>query len=251
MLNTKKASSTTIYIVSGLLLILIGILGMLGKFNHNLFPIENSQYRYLVKEVIETPTYLPEISIPLKITPPGEESASKMKSSILSIDEQFVHSSIRSELEQPKIPTRIVIPSIKLDAPVISAEYHYTDIEGETFGQWEAPNKFAAGWHPNSSLLGEDGNTVINGHHNIYGEVFKKLVDVKVGDLIYVYAGSEKFGFIVTNRMILAETYADTLTRLENAKWLGRSNDIRLTLVTCWPETSNTHRLILVARPEG
>jgi len=36
---------------------------------------------------------------------------------------------------------------------------------------------------------------------------------------------------------------------LQNARWIMASSDERLTLVTCWPAYSNTHRLILVAKP--
>ena len=152
-------------------------------------------------------------------------------------------------LENPAIPDHIEIPSIGLYAPVVAADFSFTEIEESTFGQWKAPSFYAAGWHPDSALLGEVGNTVINGHHNVYGDVFGGLVDVQEGDSIFVYAGDRKYEFIVANRMILPETFMDTETRLENAKWLAESNDIRLTLVTCWPWDSYTHRLILVARP--
>jgi sortase (surface protein transpeptidase) len=50
--------------------------------------------------------------------------------------------------------------------------------------------------------------------------------------------------------MILAEEGQEIGVRLENARWLQPSDDERLTLVTCWPQWSNTHRLIIVARPE-
>ena len=49
------------------------------------------------------------------------------------------------------------------------------------------------------------------------------------------------------NVLILPERDADLAARLENARWIEPSQDIRLTLVTCWPEYSNTHRLIIVA----
>jgi sortase A len=39
--------------------------------------------------------------------------------------------------------------------------------------------------------------------------------------------------------------------RLENAKWIGPFNEERLTLITCWPFNSNTHRLIVIAKPAG
>ena len=37
------------------------------------------------------------------------------------------------------------------------------------------PDFFAAGWHTDSTPPGFPGNTVLNGHHNIYGEVFRDL----------------------------------------------------------------------------
>jgi sortase A len=67
--------------------------------------------------------------------------------------------------------------------------------------------------------------------------------------MVYIYSHGVKYTFIIANRMILQERFVSTETRLENARWLSRSDDIRLTLVTCWPKFSNTHRLILVARP--
>jgi LPXTG-site transpeptidase (sortase) family protein len=168
---------------------------------------------------------------------------------ILDPKEYYVHAPEKSGLENPMIPDRIQIPSVGIDVIVVIAGFTKTDVDGETFGQWEAPNEDAAGWHPNTAVLGQIGNTVINGHHNEYGKAFAKLVDVKVGDLIYAYSQGHKFTYIVANRMILLERFVDTATRLQNARWLGLSDDERLTLVTCWPKFSNTHRLIIVARP--
>ena len=37
--------------------------------------------------------------------------------------------------------------------------------------------------------------------------------------------------------------------RRANAQWIAPTDDERLTLVTCWPYISNTHRLIIVAKP--
>ena len=37
--------------------------------------------------------------------------------------------------------------------------------------------------------------------------------------------------------------------RRSNAQWIAPTDDERVTLVTCWPYTSNTHRLVIVAKP--
>lgn len=150
----------------------------------------------------------------------------------------------------PGIPTRIVIPSIGLDAPVVQARSYRVNQDGVLYGQYMAPSRFAAGWHPNSARLGQLGNTVINGHHNFLGKVFEHLVDVAPGDKIIVYAGERAFHYVVTNRMVLMEKDAPLAVRVTNARWLARSTDERLTLITCWPATSNTHRLVIVAAPE-
>ncbi len=82
------------------------------------------------------------------------------------------------------VPTHIVIPAIQLDAPIIYATFTILKSGAQYFDQWQAPDEYAAGWHNNSALLGEEGNLVLNGHHNTEGEVFRRLVDLKTG-IIY------------------------------------------------------------------
>lgn len=149
----------------------------------------------------------------------------------------------------PVIPDRIVIPSIQLNAAVIVAESQKVKIGDQTFDQWVAPNQFAAGWHGNSASLAGTGNTVINGHHNEYGKVFGHLIDLLPGETIYVYSNGKAFPYIISNKMILKEKNTDLQTRLQNASWIQPTTDKRLTLITCWPPETNTHRLIIVAIP--
>lgn len=151
----------------------------------------------------------------------------------------------------PAAPHRLVIPSIRLDAPVVPAETQLIKAGKKRVQHWLSPNYFAGGWHENSARLGEPGNTVINGHHNIHGEVFVNLVHIREGDLIAVYpADSEHpFMYVVTNVLLVPEKYEQLSTRMSNAQWILPSPDERLTLVTCWPYESNTHRVIVVAVP--
>jgi sortase A len=149
------------------------------------------------------------------------------------------------------IPERIIIPAIQLDAPIVPAGFQLIELDGQVFQQWDAPDEYAAGWQPTSALLGAAGNTVLNGHHNINGSVFGRLIDLAEGDSIQVYSGSTVFNYEITNKMILPERGEDLSIRMQNARWLLPSADERLTLITCWPHWSNTHRLIIVAKPVG
>ena len=146
-------------------------------------------------------------------------------------------------------PDRIVIPAIGLDARVIRAASTDIQFQGANYRLWLAPDSFAVGWIGTSVPLGISGNTVLIGHHNVYGEVFGRLVDLRVGDRIVVYSGKTAFNYQIAQRMILQEQGEPLDVRLKNARWIAPSQDERLTLVTCWPRDDNTHRLIIVATP--
>jgi len=251
----RKIPREIITLIAGVILLISGIVGsaiLLISRNEE----DSSKIAYF-----DTQTALasiPQLLMPTAIVSATSEQALTATMSptpatiglYLDFGSYFVHAPVDSDLENPAIPDRIVIPAIGLDAPVVIAEFNYTKIEGETFGQWLAPSEYAAGWHPNSALLGKPGNTVINGHHNEYGKVFEKIVDLKVGDEIDVYSKGRMFVYVVANPpMKLLELYQNVETRLNNARWLAHTDDERLTLVTCWPPLSNTYRVIVVARP--
>jgi LPXTG-site transpeptidase (sortase) family protein len=151
------------------------------------------------------------------------------------------------------VPDRIVIPDIKLDVPIKQVPYRLIkdDATGFVYQQWAVPNEKAVGWQPTSALLGVPGNTVLDGHHNDYGMVFRYLVDLQPGATIELFSGEMEFKYTITNKMILPERNEPLAVRFSNAQWLLPSNDERITLITCWPFTSNTHRLIVVAVPTG
>jgi sortase A len=69
--------------------------------------------------------------------------------------------------------------------------------------------------------------------------------------MIQVIAENTRFTYLVANKLILKERFQSVETRIDNARWIQASDDERLTLVTCWPYESNTHRVIVVAIPIG
>lgn len=254
MKTQRKRHSGIFYIALGLILLAVSIPGYFSSADTGA-ALSSEPPQAVPREVLTSVVSVPSnraIALKVEGLPQSIEASVPEQLAVLPTYLDVTAAYLRStdsSLENPPVPDRIEIPAIELDAPVIAADHRYTEVEGATFGQWLAPSYFAAGWHPDSALPGETGNTVINGHHNIDGEVFADLVDVVEGDHILVFAGERLFEYVVTNRMILPETFMDAATRLNNARWLARSDDERLTLVTCWPLESYTHRLILVAVP--
>lgn len=147
-------------------------------------------------------------------------------------------------------PVRLAAPALKLDTPVrFMAWREVTKRNNQVATIWHTVDN-AAGWHINSLAPGQGGNVVMSGHNNIGGAVFRKLDRLKPGDELTVWNNDEqKYSYIVEKVMIVPEKYASSEQREANAAWIAPTNDERLTLVTCWPAYSDTHRVIVVARP--
>ncbi|MHB0875361.1 MAG: sortase [Anaerolineae bacterium] len=148
-------------------------------------------------------------------------------------------------------PVRLVAPSIGMDTTVIEVGWHVETIEGTKLAVWDVAD-YAAGWHKTSARPGDGGNIVISGHHNIAGEVFRYVVDLQVGaDLVlYVEDRAEPYVYKVEEVLILPEKGQPLEVRRQNASYIDPTDDERITLVTCWPYNNNTHRVIVIAKPQ-
>jgi sortase A len=115
--------------------------------------------------------------------------------------------------------------------------------------EWGVPDYRAAGWLNTSAAFGLPGNTVLDGHHNVRGEVFRDLWTLEAGDEILIYAGEQEREYGVEQVLILPERDRPLVERLANAQYIQPTEDERLTLVTCWPYNNNSHRTVVVAKP--
>ena len=121
--------------------------------------------------------------------------------------------------------TRIVVPKIGIDAPIIQGV------------SWEDLKK-GVGHLPNSAQPGERGNLYLAAHNDIYGEIFRYLHDLEPGDEYYIYAGEEKFTYVVREKRIIEPTEVSVM--------LPTTEPVA-TLQTCYPYLIDTHRLVVVS----
>jgi LPXTG-site transpeptidase (sortase) family protein len=149
------------------------------------------------------------------------------------------------------LPMTISIPFIDLEAPVVPISWEVVGSGDNTQAQWLVPDWRAAGWHNTSALLGERGNTVLNGHNTTRGEVFRDLYKLEPGARI-VATGEDgrEYAYNVEHIYILEEAGQPLEVRLENARYILPTKDERLTLVTCHPYASTRYRLIIIAFPD-
>jgi LPXTG-site transpeptidase (sortase) family protein len=141
------------------------------------------------------------------------------------------------------------IPKLGLSAPVVAVSQREVELNGVWVTQLYVPNAFAVGWSEVSAPVGTRGNTVLVGHNNVYGEVFKNLWDLQVGDEIILQGASGERVYHVSQISIFEEKNQSWDIRLANAGWVGTLPHEQLTLITCWPYFTNTHRVVVVALP--
>lgn len=199
-----------------------------------------------VKTYIITPTPNPDaidVQAPILLSEPDVEPESLPANLAAADAPTFAHPT------EPTQPYRLVIPKLGIDARIERVQLVPKEDNGITYYQWQVPRGFEVGWHETSALLGQAGNTVLNGHNNIYGEVFRDLHDLELGDEIIVYDLEKPHVYQVIHQEIMPENGQPLSVRIENARWIQQSGDERITLVTCWPYSTNANRLVVIAKP--
>ena len=121
-------------------------------------------------------------------------------------------------------PSRIVIPSIDVDAPIVN---------GVT---WEDLKK-GVGHLPGSANPGERGNMYLAAHNDIFGEIFRYLDKLELGDEFVVYSGDQFHRYVVTSKRVIEPT---------DVSVMYPSTEPIATLQTCYPYLVDTHRLVVV-----
>jgi sortase A len=108
-------------------------------------------------------------------------------------------------------------------------------------GVQTADLKKGPGHYPGTPFPGELGNASIAGHRTTYGEPFRHLDDLNIGDpIIITDLMGRQFTYLVTNQQIVGATDSWVVATTDRTKAF-------LTLTTCHPEFSAKQRLIISA----
>ncbi len=148
--------------------------------------------------------------------------------------------------EEPR-PLHIIIPAIDLESNIIDLNILW---DGET-AEWETADR-AVGFHVGSATPGEIGNTVMSGHVNSpfagEGSIFARLDEIapllRRGEIvdIMVMAGGDVFLYRATDTTVVLPEDVDVF---------DYSDSPTLSLVTCAPATTYSHRFIVNATLVG
>jgi sortase A len=219
-LRDKSLLVVELAVLAGLLLVLFGSLATMRQLNEEASQAQQAQLPVL------TPTPLIQVVVlPAGHTPPDspggpvpEEIPAHLRDLVGAI------TPLPMPTPGPEQAVRIQIPAIGVDAPVV---------EGD---DWEALKR-GAGHHIGSVNPGERGNCVISAHNDIFGEIFRELPDLDLGDEAFVYTASQVYRYIVTQKRIIEPTEVSVM--------YPTSSPV-LTLISCHPYGIDTHRIVII-----
>ena len=134
-----------------------------------------------------------------------------------------------AQLSTFDVMARLIVPSAKVDLPV----FHGTSDEvlGKGVGHLYGTDLPVGGVGSHSALTAHTGMS--------NATLFDNLVDVEVGDAIYVQVSGEKLKYEVFDTDVVLPDQTDSLTPVAD-------KDL-LTLITCTPYGVNSHRLLVHA----
>ena len=122
----------------------------------------------------------------------------------------------------------LMIPKINLKQPVFA-------------GASQKNLKIGIGHMSETSKIGEVGNAALAGHRShTFGRFFNRLDELDVNDEIEIRMGGNTFKYVVYEKVIVEPSDISVLGR--------NKKDKVLTLITCHPLRTATHRLIIHAK---
>jgi sortase A len=210
--------------VVGLILLLFNGISMMRDLNNE------------VAVALEQPTLTPtplivSVVLPSGHTPPtSPEGARPNEAEIPQHLQPLVQSlaNIPIPTPGPEHASRIQIPAIGIDAPIVQGD------------GWEQLKK-GVGQHIGSANPGDNGNVVLSAHNDIFGEIFRDLDRLKPGDEVTIYTNQRSYTYIVSDSNVVEPTQVDIM---------DSTSQPTLTLISCYPYLVDDQRIAITARLE-
>lgn len=163
--------------------------------------------------IISVPTYL-------------NFTTKKSNNDIVQQYEKAITTDSSSTLEIPKNIVGI------LDIPKIDIKVAIQE------GTDEETLKYAVGHFEDTALPGQVGNFAVAGHRAYtYNKFFSNLDQLQIGDTIQTLTKEDTYTYKVTSSEVVLPEQVEVLENEENKS--------TITLITCTPKYTGTHRLVL------
>ncbi|MCB0064874.1 MAG: class F sortase [Caldilineaceae bacterium] len=174
----------------------------------------------------------------------GEIVTAPVTSTVGTTSEEVAAETVGAE------PIRMAIPAIDFVAEIEPMAWRVTEVDGSRQAVWEVPEN-SAGWHINSATPGTAGNMILSGHHLAGAAVFAPLArgEVALGDQVLVTDASGKTFVYQVSEVAdpIPVSGATEAERERMDRYYAQTDQPTLTLITGWPDFSDTHYLFIIA----
>jgi LPXTG-site transpeptidase (sortase) family protein len=211
---------------------ILAVIGLIGVLLNGLGLLRTLNQEVAAALRVETPTPTPLIMavvLPGGHTPPDASGNTRPNEAEIPEHLRPIYQSLASlpvPTPGPQQAIRIQIPAIGVDAPVVQGD------------GWEQLKK-GVGQHIPSANPGENGNVVLSGHNDVYGEIFRHLDRLQPGDQVILYTQQRAYTYIVERTLIVEPTAVEVI---------ASTGAPTLTLISCYPYLVDTHRIVVFAR---
>jgi hypothetical protein len=170
---------------------------------------------------------------------------------VLAVTTSSTSTTLFPGVQNELAPVLIGIPGIDLSIDVGPMGWRIAEVDGERTTVWLLPDE-GVGWHPNSAVLGANGNVVISGHQLFGDASFAALAlgDVEIGqEVLLTSVNGDLFTYRVvevSEPLPISRNFAQEQALAE--RYLAQTNEPTLTLIAGWPDYSSTHRIIVTAK---
>ncbi|HMN60748.1 MAG TPA: class D sortase [Anaerolinea sp.] len=211
--------------VVGMILILFNGVSLLRNLNNE------------VASVLVQPTLTPTPLVSAVILPSGHTPPTDPGGARFNEDEIPEHlrplvqtlANIALPTPSPAHATRIQIPAIGVDAPVVQGD------------GWEQLKK-GVGQHVGTPNPGDKGNIVLSAHNDVFGEIFRDLDRLKPGDEIILSTSQQAYVYVVRQQQIVEPTQVEVM---------APSQTPLVTLISCYPYMVDNQRIVVSAELQG
>lgn len=180
-------------------------------------------------ELTVVPVVLPGGHKPFQNLPNLEEIPTGISAQMQSVAYEQLIMPIpnRPQLRTPETARRIYISKINVDAPIVPGV------------DWDAMRSGVGRLINGTNPGDERGNLVLSAHNDIYGEIFRHLDQLEVGDRFIIETDTQVFTYEVTAQQIVEPTAVEVMQQTSTPT---------ATLISCYPYQVNTHRIVVFAR---
>jgi sortase A len=126
----------------------------------------------------------------------------------------------------PEQAIRLQIPAIGVDAPVVQGD------------GWDQLKK-GVGQHIGSANPGQAGNVVLSGHDDVFGEIFRDLINLQPGDQVILYTAQHQYIYVVISSQIVEPTQVEVM---------ATTSEATVTLISCYPYLIDNKRIVVSAK---